>query len=359
MRKIEIFPFLLFVCLWASCGGNGTASPPANPPHLLVANSGDSTISRFVIDNNSGALRSAGVAAPVSPGLTPLALGLVNNSRLVSANQDTYNTGVFDIDGATGALTQVTHSPFSDFGGQHNGIAVHPSGKFIYVTSQPVGLIALQIDATSGTLAPIAGSPFGDVIQLLPTIDPEGFYLYTFGNQNLYVYSIDQASGALKEIPGSPFPSNAQSLTGLAFGGAGGKFLLGVEGGYLYLHTYSVDPASGVPTEISGSPIVQPGVDPWKIVVFDSYAFTSNVTRGTVATWLFNKMDGSLTWVGEVGAGTYPEAMVLAGKYLYVANYRSNDVSAYEIDPTNGALTELPGSPFAVGSFPADLVPTK
>jgi 6-phosphogluconolactonase (cycloisomerase 2 family) len=359
MRTPWILLSLFCVCFWTACGGGDSPPPPeVNPSHLFVANSGDDTISRFMIEKNTGVLRSSGTATSISPGQAPLALGLVNNSRLVSANQDTYNTGVFNIDSTTGVLTQATNSPFPDFGGQHNGIAVHPSGKFIYVTSQPVGLIALQIDAASGALSPITGSPFGNIIQYLPIIDPEGKYLYTYGNQNLNVYSIEETSGILHEVPGSPFPSNAQSLSGLAFGGAGGKFLLGVEGGYLYLHTYSVDPTTGVPTEISGSPILQPGVDPWKIVVFDSYAFTSNVTRGTIATWLFDKVNGTLTWVGEVNAGTYPEAMVLVGKYLYVANYRSNDVSAYSINST-GALTELPGSPYAVGSFPADLVATK
>ena len=39
------------------------------------------------------------------------------------------------------------------------------------------------------------------------------------------------------------------------------------------------------------------------------------------------------------------------GKFAYVANFDSNNVSAYSIG-ANGALTPVPGSPFAAGSDP-------
>jgi DNA-binding beta-propeller fold protein YncE len=39
-------------------------------------------------------------------------------------------------------------------------------------------------------------------------------------------------------------------------------------------------------------------------------------------------------------------------KFAYVANARGYNVSAYTIDGTTGALTSVPGSPFAAGSDP-------
>ena len=39
-------------------------------------------------------------------------------------------------------------------------------------------------------------------------------------------------------------------------------------------------------------------------------------------------------------------AVAPSGKFLYVANFGSNNVSAYDIGP-NGALTPVSGSPFA------------
>ena len=40
------------------------------------------------------------------------------------------------------------------------------------------------------------------------------------------------------------------------------------------------------------------------------------------------------------------------GKFAYVPNHGSNDVSAYATDATSGALKPVTGSPFAAGSQP-------
>jgi DNA-binding beta-propeller fold protein YncE len=40
------------------------------------------------------------------------------------------------------------------------------------------------------------------------------------------------------------------------------------------------------------------------------------------------------------------------GKFAYVTNLGSNNVSGYTIDPMTGALTVISGSPFAAGSRP-------
>jgi hypothetical protein len=44
-------------------------------------------------------------------------------------------------------------------------------------------------------------------------------------------------------------------------------------------------------------------------------------------------------------------------KFAYVANFDSNDISAYSI-ASNGALTPLPGSPFAARVKPASVAIT-
>ncbi len=45
-------------------------------------------------------------------------------------------------------------------------------------------------------------------------------------------------------------------------------------------------------------------------------------------------------------AGTDP-----SGNFLYVANSGSRDVSVYAINKTTGALTQVPGSPFATSGL--------
>ena len=40
------------------------------------------------------------------------------------------------------------------------------------------------------------------------------------------------------------------------------------------------------------------------------------------------------------------------GKFVYVANYVSSNISGYAINSTTGALTDISGSPFSAGSEP-------
>ena len=42
-----------------------------------------------------------------------------------------------------------------------------------------------------------------------------------------------------------------------------------------------------------------------------------------------------------------------SGKFAYVANASSSNVSVYAIDASSGALTAVSGSPFAAGSLPS------
>lgn len=352
---------LLLALLCAGCGSGSTSvnMPPPVLPHLFVTNSADDTISNFVIDTKTGALTSAGAPIPISPAHNPGALALVNNSFLVVANQGSNNTSVFKFDSSAGTLTQVSGSPFSDSGGMHTGIALHPSGKFIYITAMPFGVIGLQINPSTGALSPIPGSPFGQNMNSNPLLDAAGKYFYTTGFQTISINSVDPITGKISPIQGSPFPFTFNNMTGVTLHPSG-KFLYGVEDGYMSLHTYTVDPVSGVLHEAQGSPTFQPQVDPWNIVIEPSgkFAFTPNTTRGTVATWKIDAVAGTLAWVGEVNAGTFPTYITLAstGAFLYVSNFRSNNISGYKIDASTGTLTPVAGSPFPAGSFPAGII---
>jgi len=43
------------------------------------------------------------------------------------------------------------------------------------------------------------------------------------------------------------------------------------------------------------------------------------------------------------------------GKFAYVTNYEGFTVSGYEINPSTGGLTAVPGSPFAAGEGPTSV----
>jgi len=51
-------------------------------------------------------------------------------------------------------------------------------------------------------------------------------------------------------------------------------------------------------------------------------------------------------------AGNTPIALATANNFLYVSNALDGTISGYRIDPTNGVLTPLADSPFAIHGSP-------
>jgi DNA-binding beta-propeller fold protein YncE len=58
------------------------------------------------------------------------------------------------------------------------------------------------------------------------------------------------------------------------------------------------------------------------------------------------------------GGGPISAAVEPTGKFAYIANFDSNEVSAFSIG-SNGALTTVPGSPFATRVRPVSVAITR
>jgi 6-phosphogluconolactonase (cycloisomerase 2 family) len=86
---------------------------------------------------------------------------------------------------------------------------------------------------------------------------------------------------------------------------------------------------------------------------FGKFAYVTNANSNTVAMFSINA-DGTLTALvpAKVATGTNPTSMAIdpSGKFAYVANAGSNDVSMYAVG-ADGILASL-GSPMAAGSVP-------
>ncbi len=90
--------------------------------------------------------------------------------------------------------------------------------------------------------------------------------------------------------------------------------------------------------------------DPSGKFAFVAYSLVS----GHVQTYAINASTGEMTSVGTIAAGSYPSSIAVdpTGRFAYVANNGSDNVSAYTINTTTGALTAVAGSPFASGGQP-------
>ena len=136
------------------------------------------------------------------------------------------------------------------------------------------------------------------------------------------------------------------------------------------LSAYSVDPSTGAlavvgtPIPTGTSPYATVGVETGSYTGVASYiypkqyvVFVGNEGSNDVSAFAVNNTTGALTAVpgSPFAAGTDPKAMALYySDVLYVANAGSNNVSAYSIDGNTGALTGP--STIATGKSPTSVV---
>jgi 6-phosphogluconolactonase len=117
----------------------------------------------------------------------------------------------FRIDAETGALTPVPGSPFTVPGptGPSVAIALDPLGRFVFSTHAGDGTVwLLRIDHATGRLTPSGSAETGDFLGNPPAVDTSGRFVYAAGaNFKVWGFSVDVARGGLRPLPGSPFPA--------------------------------------------------------------------------------------------------------------------------------------------------------
>jgi 6-phosphogluconolactonase len=240
----------------------------------------------YRVDPSTGALSSTG-QPPVWAHWGPTRIAADSGGyRLYVANQGSQDVSAYFIYRNDGWLYPVPGANFT-VGGVSTDIAVHPSNKFVYVTTADAyatnngaikgksnSVTAFSV-ASNGSLVPVPGSPFvTDGPNWGIAIDPSGKYLYASSqvsdkNQDgeINAFSIDQTTGALTPLPGSPFPIipytcpegytcfNWDNIYGMAIDPTG-NFLIG--GGTMngVAYVYRIQAGTGSLGEVAGSPFV-------------------------------------------------------------------------------------------------------
>ena len=217
----------------------------------------------------------------------------------------------FAIDSSTGSLTAAGAAVATDDAPIY--AAATPDGKFLYVANagtEAVGVSGYRIDGLRGSLMPTTPAEFattGDVDSFGVVADPTSTHLYTTNLHSISAFNIDPGTGALSNVPGTPVAIPNTNLLGTLAITPDGRYLYAADSANNSLWEFAVT-ASGLPQRM-----------------------------------------------GSVATGDYPVGVVVdaSGKFIYVANWRSNDVSRYAITPGTGALvassatTMMPDSCFA------------
>lgn len=278
------------------------------------------------------------------------------------ANRLSNSVSGYAIDAATGSLVPIPGSPFA-VGLHPVDVAADRSGRFLYVanmgdppTSVFGNLSAYQIDPVTGALTDVLGSPFPT--SFFPegvTVYPTGRFVYVANAGDVPAFSVDPASGFLTPIPGSPFFTSGSGPDHVGIDRSG-KFAYVTNLASANVSGFAIDETSGALTEIVGSPFLA-GTEPTYVVVVPSgkFAYVMNHLASSISAYSIDKSTGALTPIAgpPIPVGGAPTSMAVhpTGTFLYVASEADN-LSAFEISRTTGALIPIAGSPFDVGPVP-------
>ena len=162
-------------------------------------------------DPNTGVITL--LPSPISPTSTggdePGGLRVTPDGKfVVVVNQATNSVSVFSLNSGTGALTEVSGSPFAT-GNLPNPVAIDPSGKFVFVGNTGAGSLSAYTIDSAGRLTPVTGTPIQLAANSQPSsiaVDPAGKFVYlSIAPQEVAGFAFDPNTGALTPISGSPF----------------------------------------------------------------------------------------------------------------------------------------------------------
>jgi 6-phosphogluconolactonase len=266
----------------------------ANSQFLYIPLNGFSTVEGFSITSTSGALTTisgspfTAQAADDTITIDPLGRFLFVGGEFASS------ISVYQINQTTGALTPAPGSPFTSFNLVFaNSLTVDGTGSFLYVgqsfSTSPV--VAFSINQTSGALTEISGSPFSLGVSVLQA-DPSGKFLLgvaddtgTSGDHHIYSFSINPSTGAPTAVSGSPFATVSVPFA-LSMDPNGGFVYASMAdstGAVTNLEGFQLNATTGALTELPSSPFTTiPALDNCQFEQTGTFTFCTNASGFSV-----------------------------------------------------------------------------
>jgi 6-phosphogluconolactonase len=295
--------------------------------------------------------------------------GSVTGDYIYVANANNTDIAGFGVSTA-GALSVLTNSPYNN-GIAALSLAVTPANTFLYVgTSNGIYGYAL---ASNGSISVInTGTVMGgDVVPTYMQVDSTGNYLIAAGiststaAQTIGIYTIDTSTGVVTAVSGSPLalytgsgttptvvtpsgllitPNN--SYVYVSLGALGVQVLtLGADGALSAGSAPTYLPPKSTSTLPSDYGLAS---DPNSAFLFVAEFNTGLRVLSIGTNGKLNELSGSPY---AVGTGPRGVALDTTGSYVYVANYGSNNISAFTLTAASGKLTAVSGSPFSSGGL--------
>jgi 6-phosphogluconolactonase (cycloisomerase 2 family) len=346
------------MAFWISC------SSSTSDRYLYAAIPGSNEIVAYRQDPNAGVLTQL-VGSPITAGQSVQGLAIhPSNKYLYATNTGNNNVSFFTI-AASGSLNEVT--PRANAGTGPTVLAMDPGGKFLYVgNSGSFDLTVFSILSTSSNGLP-AGSltqvgqniPLG-ISPLNMKVSPNGNFLYVTGGGNpgtVEVFATNQ--GALTQLSSSPF----------ATGNDPSGLVISPSGGFLYtankldstISEFTIN-SDGSLTPISGSPIGLAATGPVALLIDNSgtYLYVANdQSPGLILVFSIGQ-NGALNLLAnsQMSTGAQPSFLATdaSGKFLFVGNQSTAQLQSMSIDLSTGILTSV--ATYPIPSTPTSIVTT-
>ena len=331
-------------------------------------------VSMYTINSTTGALTSIG--PPVAADFRAKSVTVDPSGKFAYvANEGDGDTSLgsvsmYTINAASGALTSMgkieavcgdPSFPFLCDG--PDSVAVHPSGKFAYVSNEggfsdptppggacpppspgtPGCVSMFTIEATTGALTSIGATAAGGR-PVSVTVDPSGKFAYVADGStnsggpgvNVSMYSINTNTGALTSV-GTIAAGLSPSSIAID---PSGKFAYVANSGSNNVSMYTINTTTGALTSIG---LIPAGTGPVSVAVdpTSKFAYVTNSGSNDVSIYSIDATTGALTSIGTIAAGLSPSSIAIhpSGNFAYVANAGSNNISIYSIDAATGVLT--------------------
>ena len=283
-----------------------------------------------------------------------------SSNFLYVANNATTDIGALGIT-STG-LSTLSNSPYQ-LGVAPSALAITPSNSFLYTSSLAGAIYAWTVNS-SGTLT-IANNGSAVVSQISPTsiaVDSTGNWLIAVDlTPAAYLFSIDTTTGfltlqgqAVPLDPGGPIsvyitPNNNLVYVSLGTGGVD-ILTLNATSGVLNKTSQILKPLANANADQGLAS------DPSTKYLFVTETGANAVRAFTIGT------NGALTNISgsPFKTGLGPNGVIVdeTGSFVYVANRTDGTISAFAL-ATTGALTTISGSPFTTGTQPTGIVEDK
>ncbi len=290
-----------------------------------------------------------------------------------SANNLDASLARYTVDTETGQLRFLDYLPL---GKSTPEVVLDPSGRFVLATSQSIDRVyVFRLNPANGELNKVPGSPF-DVKGRAPfsiVFHPSGRFLYMAHRYaGVGAYTFDSETGAVTPLPDSPYPAQSHPRSVVLHPSS--RFLYAMNAYSNSISIFRLDQKTGALTEISGSPITvgemgqidylaqlmqdvpdSAGGLPYHMTLDPQgrFAFVVNAASANISVFRLGAEDGHLSEVEGspfvTGFNPYSVTVHPSGRFVYVARPRDNLLEAHALDAETGRLTPLPGSPFSSG----------